>query len=473
MPTIVSMPEGWQGNLQAIVASLIHQGWAAEQAEKYDEALERYSQALALWPYKYEAMLFTGSTLAKQKKWDEALRYTHAAMEQELPAVFEAVAWQTMGFVAYEKRQIDRALECFEKSMGCDPWYPVPVSNKGAAHVLLRQWDEAMACFQRGSLLDPTSIVPMVNRGMINLIRGDWLLGWPGYDQRKIPPDMAQDWPVPRWNGEPLAGQRIVIWQDQGLGDCVWGWRLIKEVIGLGTDLVYVQCYPPLREVLPVFDGLEHVGNGDKIQLSYHVPMMSLPKCLRLMSNHVPQPTGIVVPQDRRAKIAGWLERDKINGSFCHKYRIGLCCSGNINFSLDNLRSFPMRLFHRLCDRLPQVEWWLLSKEVRHADRDALASLPIYREEIADFADMAALIECMDLVVTSDTATLHVAAESGKETWGLIPHSPDFRFGLTGTRLPWYPALKLYRNPVPVGGWEGVLDQVAGDLERHLAELAA
>jgi Flp pilus assembly protein TadD len=463
MASVVELPAGWGGNLEAIVASLIHQGWMAEQARKLDEALERYSQALTLYPFKYEALLFTGSALAKKKQWDEALRYTDEACRQDLPAAYEAVAWQTRGFVAYELRQIDRALECFERSIELDPWYPVPVSNKGAAHVLLRQWDEAMECFQRGSLLDPTSYVPMVNRGMINLIRGDWLYGWPGYEQRQIPPDMLQDWPVPRWNGEPLKGQRIVVWQDQGLGDCVWGWRLLKEVIGLGTNRVYIQCYPPLRGCLPVFDGLEHINNGDEIELNYHVPMMSLPKCLRLMSNHVPAPTGIVVPADRAERIDEWLSKF----GDASKYRIGLCCSGNRNFSLDNLRSFPMRLFHRLCDKLTRCEFWLLSKDVRLEDKAALEGLPLVNPPLEDFADIAALIARMDLVVTSDTATLHVAAESGKETWGLIPHSPDFRFGLEGN-MPWYPALKLYRNPVPVGGWEGVLDQVAADIEERL-----
>lgn len=456
MPELAQLPENWQANAGPLAANLAEQGRQMAMGGKPKDALDLFAKALSLDPKNICALVGSGAAAAECKLWDDSRRFTNTALEIVTHDKDAAVCWNNLGFTHYVRREYPDALKCLDRSIELDRFYKQPVVTKGAVLVLLDRLQEAYSLFDRANLMNPTDWEPIVNRGILNLLWGKWDLGLPGYEERKLVGEAAEiKWPVPRWKGEELNGRAVIIWPDQGLGDCIWAHRLVPEVQKQGGK-VYLQVYPLLEEILPVPDGVTLVHAGEAIDnLHFHVPLMSLPYCLRLDGTNPPPPYGLTVKHEP-------LE----NGP----PRIGLCWSGNINHKLDDLRSVRLADLRPLIAGLPaDVQWFTLQHEVRHADRAAFDAIPFCNESPESFLQLAEVIATLDLVITVDTGVLHVAAEMGCPTWGLIPFAMDFRYGTHGETLPWYPALKMYRNRSPQARWNEVLSRIAHDLQEEFS----
>lgn len=451
MAEVAQLPADWQANPGMLAAALAEQGRQKAIGGDPRGGLDLFAKALALDPKNACALVCSGAAAAECKSWDDARKFTLAALDLPLPDVDAAVAWNNLGMSEFVRRDYGKALDHFDRSMALWPFYKQPVVSKGAVLVLLDRVTEAYALFERANLMNPLDWEPIVNRGILHLLRGDWDLGLPGYEQRKIQGDAAEvKWPVPRWTGEALNGRAIIVWPDQGLGDCIWAHRLVAEVARQGK--VYLQIYELLEGIVPIPDGVTVVRSGDPIDaLHFHVPVMSLPYCLRLRPDTAPAPYGLTV------KHKPYEEGPP---------RVGLCWAGNIHHKLDDLRSIRLADMLRLWDALPpDTKLFTLQNEVRPYDRAALDWAGFDNEAPKTFKELADIIATLDLVISADTAVLHVAAEMGVSTWGLIPFAPDFRWGQHGDRVAWYPSLKLYRSRSPHGGgWGEVIDRIATDL---------
>jgi hypothetical protein len=197
------------------------------------------------------------------------------------------------------------------------------------------------------------------------------------------------------------------------------------------------------------------IAAGQKIpKFDAYCPLMSLPYVFKTSINSIPNSVPYLFADQK--KVKSWMAR---LGNH-HKKRIGIVWSGSFNHKNDHNRSIPLVELSQLFD-LP-FEWHSLQKEYRATDKDFLSLHPNihqHQDELIDFSDTAALIECMDLVICVDTSVAHLAGALGKETWVLLPYAPDYRWMLDRSDSPWYPSIKLFRQDQS-WRWDRVINEL-------------
>jgi hypothetical protein len=227
---------------------------------------------------------------------------------------------------------------------------------------------------------------------------------------------------------------------------------------------VILEVQKPLLGLLGNLEGVSQtIATGSSLPpFDYHCPLMSLPLALNTTLETVPAPARYL--QSDKAKVAQW--RSVLGER--RRPRVGLTWSGNSGNPIDARRSI------RLADWIPhlpaQFQYFRLQKDVREADRAALESSSAifsYDDDLLDFANAAALCECMDVVISVDTSLAHLSGALGQRTWVLLPSSPDWRWMHDREDTPWYPSMKLYRQKT-AGDWNEVFARVAADLQREL-----
>ncbi|MFI5003245.1 MAG: glycosyltransferase family 9 protein, partial [Reyranellales bacterium] len=267
----------------------------------------------------------------------------------------------------------------------------------------------------------------------------------------------------PLWLGqESLAGRRILIWSEQGLGDTLQFCRYLKLVAERGAEVIF-EVQAPLLGLLATLDGVSRlVASGSALpEFDTHCPLMSLPLAFGTTLETVPASPAYI--RSDADLVAFW--RGRLGART--RPRIGLVWSGNKNYAADQMRSV------RLADwalQLPrEFQYFCLQKDIRDADRQALSAHPWIaglEEKFAGFTCTAALITQLDLVISVDTSITHLSAALGQRTWLLEGFTPDWRWLLGREDSPWYPTVRLYRQPQE-GDWHSVFTRIAADLRRE------
>lgn len=455
MPSILEIPA--EADHAAVVVALVTRGQEFAKEGKYDQAYESFGHALALDPDSPLVLINYGAALSDGKRFGIAKEFTEKGLQVASTDKQRAICLNNLGHMAHVRREFDLADRLLRESISRDPDYKPPLISLGANLVLQARWDEAMEVFDEASLLYPGDWEPLMNRAILKLTIGDWKRGLPGYEHRKLMEGAVQfesSAKAQRWRGEDLAGQIIAIWPDQGLGDCVYCHRLVNEVARRAAH-VYFMTYVPLEGVLPIFPNVTQLREGDRADLiHYQAPVMSLMYGLRIDPENPPPPTGLVTNPHHVSK-EGVLN-------------VGLCLSGNPSHKYDDLRSIPASMLAEVgFFDIDGIAWHWLNKEMREYDKPVLYG-HVDRHDIDNVFDLASITNEMDLVITVDTLTLHVAGELGKPTIGLIPFSPDFRWGVDSDYCPWYPSVKLLRCRKPVGDWPNVVGRLKTEIEGKL-----
>jgi hypothetical protein len=299
------------------------------------------------------------------------------------------------------------------------------------------------------------------NLGLALLLEADYEQGWAEYGWRTRRPGYEDyaNYPfgMPRWRGEPLAGRSILVHAEQGQGDTLQFARFLGWYAEEGAT-IDVFCHPPLASLVARVPGVRRAMSdlAERPAHDYHAPIIDL-GAQRLRSRQAEHWRGpYLAPMP--ARIAKWSAQiDAVP-----RPRTGLAWKGSARHANDRNRSLPPELAARLARGLRgtvglQVE-----------DASAGPAIPVALEvgsRIADWDDTAAIIARLDLVVTVDTAVAHLAGALGKPVWTLLPYSPDWRWGLGGETTPWYPSMRLFRQPRP-GDWACVIDRVRAELEK-------
>ncbi len=422
---------------------------------RYEEALGAAEETLRLKPDSALAYLCLGNALDALGRHDEAL----AAHDQALartPAFAEALS--NKGNVLKELARFDEAEAACRAAIALKPHYAQAHSNLGNVFKEQNRLDEALACYDRALELDPDYAQGHLNRGITRLLRGEEALGWPDYDWRW----RLSDWPDrdrlhtrPLWRGEPGEGRSILVFPEQGLGDQINYCRHVPQLAALGWRVV-LDCAPALAGLLSGLDGVSLPPPGQPLpDTDVQCPMLSLPRFLP--ATNVPY---LTADPDR---AAAW--RDRLAALPGHK--IGLVWRGNPAMRRDRNRSLPAQAFAALA-ALPGLTPVILQKDARPEELAALALPPealVAGPALHDFADTAALIAALDLVVTVDTSVCHLAGALGRPVWTLIEFAPDWRWRLGSERTPLYPSMTLFRQPAP-RQWAPVLATVRQRLER-------
>ncbi len=331
----------------------------------------------------------------------------------------------------------------------------------------LRMTEWATACHRMAIEIRPASALAHWNLALELLLSGHYSEGWSEYEWRWLrEPTMNQRrrLPVPRWLGHRPLPKRIMVFAEQGFGDTLQFAPLVSQLAEQGVRVVF-QVYTQLVRLLAHNMNNEHVtvmslpGHPDLMgtdePVDSFVALMSLAHFMRLDSKTLPLQKNVLVPVDEDVvRWAQWLGP-------ASRWRIGIAWSGNVN-QTDNLaRSLPKADLMRLL-QVNGVEWISLQVGERNADfADCAGRNPV--SQLQDFADTAALIQLVDMVITVDTAVAHLAAAMGKTVWVLLAFASDWRWGIEGEASNWYPSARLFRQKT-IGGWDGVVGQVISEL---------
>lgn len=402
-------------------------GNALLELRRFDEALASYDRSLRLNPNDVQAHYNRGVALADLQRPDEALE------------IYRRVA----------AARPDHA----------EAWYGI-----GNTLVALNRPAEALEGFHRAQALHPERADFYLNEAFCRLLVGDYERGWPLYEWRwrteRVMP-LRRTFSQPEWKGhEPLDGKTILLHAEQGFGDTLQFCRYASMVARRGGRIV-LEAQPALVTLLRTTPGASDVvGRGDALpDFDLHSPLLSLPRAFRTTIDTIPAQVPYLFSEPER--VRRW--SDKLGPKT--KPRVGLVWSGSGGQEFDQ-RSMHLAEFAEFCRG--EIEFVCLQKEVRDADRAALLSRPFLRsvgEELADFADTAALLELLDLVITVDTAVAHLAGALAKPVWVLLAFEPAWRWLLDRTDNPWYQTARLFRQTA-IGDWRGPIEGV----RRALAE---
>jgi tetratricopeptide (TPR) repeat protein len=465
-------------------------GLLRHQQGRNSEALALIDAALAKRPDSVEAFSNRGTILAKLKRPEESLasydralalnadqaelHYGRANALRSLGRNADAVASYDRALAlkpdyahahhnrANALRDLNRpaeALASYDQAIAADAAYAGAWNGRGVCLQHLGRHDEAIASYDRALVIAPQFAEAHHNRGLAHLLKGDFAVGWPECEWRwESSQFVKQDFASPAWRGsEPLSGKKILLHAEQGLGDTIMFIRYVPRVVAMGARVAL--ALPP--SLLPLFSGLKGVAwilaPGESMpQPDFHCALMSLPLAFNTSLPTIPAQVPYVAPApELMAKWAHTLGP-------ADRLRVGLVWSGNPAQLDDRKRSIPLEKFAPIIGQ-SAVEFIALQLDVRPEDADVLRRHPNIRHFGEDFANSAAILSLLDLVISVDTVWAHLAGAMAKPVWIALPAFPDWRWLLEREDSPWYPTARLFRQ-TSRGRWDDVIARISDQL---------
>ncbi len=432
--------------------------------QRQDDAIESLRRALSLAPSHVNALSNLGIMLKEMKRLDEAesLLARATAIDPANPKL-----WCNYAAIFEARGHYARMRELAEHACTLDPTYPEAWNLLANGEMEAGRYDEAIALYEKARAFDPYNSNANWNLALLWLLKGDFARGWPQFEWRKRLQSAVidrADYAGVEWDGSPLAGRDILLHTEQGVGDAFQFVRFAAQLKASGARRVYLECPYPIVPLLSGVRGLDGVvARGVPLPaFDVHANLMSLPGLLGTTLDSIPAdvPYIPVEPRTVGARV------DAPAGTLT----VGFVWAGNPLHGRDFLRSAPLESFRELA-AIDGVKFFSLQKGDA-AERE-LAAHPIdgvvdLAGDLRDFRDTAAVLQALDLVITVDTSVAHLAGALGRPTWLLLPHVPDFRWLLDRTDSPWYPTMRIFRQPEP-RDWESVFDAVAIALRERVA----
>lgn len=424
-------------------------------------ALDSYDRALGINPRFALAHNNRGNLLREMGRLEEALASYDRAVAVK-PDYAEAYVNRALAQQALSR--LDDALASYDRAIAVKPDYAEAYVNRAFVQQLLLRLDESLESSNKALGLRPDYPAAHFSRAVTSLLTGRLREGWVEYEWRwktSTFSDQLRSWTQPWWRGDfPLAGKRILLHSEQGYGDTLQFCRYATLIASMGAAEVILEAQKSLQPLLTHVAGVSVcVARGDPLPpFDVHCPLMSLPLVLGTDLGNIPASARYL--QADPARIAQWEARLGPR----QVPRIGLVWSGNRAHANDRNRSIA--LSQLICHLPPGFQYIALLKEIEAPDVELIEGVGFILDvsnEIDDFSDTAALCECVDLVISVDTAVAHLAGALGKRVWILLPYSPDWRWLLNRDDSPWYPSATLYRQP-QLGDWLPTLERVRADL---------
>lgn len=374
-----------------------------------------------------------------------------------------AAALNNLGIVEQVQRRADAAIALYRRAIALAPDFAAAQLNLGVALLEAGAVAAAEAALETALALAPGHPSVAWNVGVCRLLRGDLRRGWDGFTRRwdagAVPPHGLGG---PEWTGEPLAGRRLLIHAEQGLGDTIQFARYLKPAQDRAQGEVTLLCQAPVRRLLDPLIRTATIEAGLP-HYDCRIPLLDLPRLfgteLATIDGQVPY---LQPPEDQ---VEAW----RVRLADLPRPRIGLVWRGRPDHKNDRNRSIPAALLSPLT-RLP-AGWVSLQKGATSEELAALSAPRALGDAFGDLQDAAAAIMTLDLVISVDTALAHLAGALGKPVWILLPLAPDWRWLLGRADSPWYPTARLFRQS-RAGDWSGVVEAVAAALAERPADAA-
>ncbi len=425
------------------------------------EAARCYERTLALDPQLVAAQHNLGNALMARRDFrraEECFRRSVAMDETR------AEHHSSLGNALFQQRRNAEAEACYRRALALDPRYAIAHTN--LANVLMRQTRrEEMIChYERALQLDPSSAGGHYNLALACLREGRYSEGWAHHEWRWDFRELKlrrRRLAVPQWQGEPLGGETILLHAEQGLGDTLQFVRYAPLVTERGGRVI-LEVQSRLARLLRGMPGVDRVVvRGDPLpEIARHCPLMSLPQAFATTIDTLPQriPYVRAAPQEAAAAFARWPGAG---------LRIGIAWAGNPQHRSDRQRSMPLRALVPLAE-VPGITWFSLQMGPACGQMPALArkfSLVDASSESRDFAETAALLATLDLVISVDTSVAHLAGAMGIPLWVVLPQFADWRWMDEREDSPWYPTARLFRQPTG-DDWAAPVERMRDELRK-------
>jgi Flp pilus assembly protein TadD len=412
-------------------------------------------RATELSPQSASFVNTVGVILKKQRRFDEAMTFFQRAVELE-PGFIPVHT--NIGLILQMNGDYEAAEAAHRRSVELDPGYVTALHNLANLLMDAGKLDESLEFFRRAIEKRPGDPEIHTHRALAFLMKGEFERGWDEYEWRmQMRSQLAKhSLKSPLWDGRGYEGQTLLVYHEQGFGDVIQCARYIKQAKARGGTLV-VACAPPIGRLIEQVEGVDKVVTADVDIPPHHFkfPMMALPRLFGARPGNIPNAMPYLKPAPGIMLMGG--EGTK---------RVGIAWAGSPTHDNDHRRSMSATELAPILD-VPGITFYSLQFGSRAAELEAAGLkgrlIELGDETLGDFYQTAGYVDQLDLVITIDTVTGHLAAALNKPTWLLLSFSSDFRWLREGSDTEWYPSMRLYRQSKPMQ-WREPVASVVADL---------
>ncbi len=445
-------------------AAYTNLGLLSSELGRHGEALDCLSRALRLEPDEAKVHFNLGVALWTGGKIEAAVACYRRALAIDSS---DAQCHHNLALALMRSNELEDAAAHERRAIELAPELVEAHAVLGQILVSLGRLDEGLRAFERALEIDGHNLGAHLGKARALLLKGDLDDGWTEYEWRwKRGREPVREYPKPEWDGSDLAGRTLLLYTEQGLGDTIQFVRYVP-LIAAGGGRVVVECQAPLvRLIQRVPDAERVLARGQKPpRFDVHAPMLSLPRIMKTRLDSLPCDIPYFAMPGPPAPNRGAADGGGLG--------VGIVWAGSPDHENDANRSCALADFLPLLE-IPGTKFFSLQKGPPSRQIHELGCAGLVRDlndRNKDFADAADIMWRLDLVISVDTAAAHLAGALGIPVWMLLPFAPDWRWMLDRKDTPWYPSMRLYRQPRP-GAWREVLAEAANDL-RALAGAAA
>ncbi len=444
--------------LQGPKAPVLQQiGDLLRELKRLPEAEAAYKQAISLDPNLAEGYGGLALILHERNEMAASIPYYEKSLALKPDAV---TVLSNFGLALVGTAQLERGFDAYSKALDLRPDFTNALNNLGNAYRERLDMTRTMECYDRALFFRPDHPDARWNRSLLQLLLADFENGWLEYEWRWLKfPEERRNFGQSRWDGFDITGKTILLFAEQGFGDTIQFARYIPMVAERGAKVI-VECQPELADVMNTVGGTERIyERGETVPMTdFQSPFMSLGRAFGTNITNIPNKTPYIKADPER--IAVWKKKlEPHEGTF----KIGVTWAGAARHHRDRERSMRLEMWAPW-KQIPGITWVSLQKgpSVNDPGRAAFPMID-HTSDLKTFADTAALMENLDLVISVDTSIVHLAGALGKPVWTLIPYLPDWRWMLNRDDSPWYPSMRLMRQ-TSMNDWSPTIDQVGREL---------
>jgi hypothetical protein len=437
-----------------------------ERGGRLDDAKRLLDHILRVAPNQGDALHLLGIVVFRQGDITRSLELMQRSLEFgiDTPLYLRNICevYRAMG-------RLDEAIDTARRATALAPADPLCLHNQAIIHYHRLELHEALECANRALRIDPSLPGAHFIRAEALLLRGEWEEGWEEYEWRfqiggaapLMPPTKK-----PQWDGKALPDQTLLLVADQGFGDVIQFSRYITWAAERCPDIAIAcstEVQPLLRQIAPA--ARQFVRWNDAPDYAAFCALSGLPRLAKTRTDNVPAP--IPYLHSNPARAAQWAERlaGVVPKGF---HRVGVIWAGRPTHNNDRNRSALLADFMPLAN-VGGIALLALQKGPKTEQAGGWygrAPLINIGAEIEDYDDTMAILDNLDLLVTVDTSVAHLAGAMGRPVWIMLPRAPDWRWLLERSDTPWYPTVRLFRQPT-VRQWRDVVQTIAGELAEH------
>ncbi len=423
-----------------------------------EATIKHYRRYLHVQPKDHAVWSNLGAALRSLSLFEASIAAQHRALELHPKA---AGYWSNLGNVLKDLDRVDESVKAHDKAVKLDPRNPSWIHHRAVAKREAGMFEESLADFDVAIRLAPRELSYRWDRAVVLLHLEDFEEGWMGYEWRyrldQAPPKRAR---VPRWLGENFEGKRLVIHPEQGFGDTILSTRFLPEVKSRGGEVVLLAKTPLMR----LFNGIEGLDKVHPIEepapaMHYACSLLDLPRILGITDKNMPPLPRFNIPPDARAKARAIL------APAGNRFKVGVIWSGSVTFKNNRKRSSTAERFLEFGET-HGIQLVSLQKGPREDEIDTSGASSVMLDAgrlVNDFAETAAVIEELDLVIMTDSSVAHLCGCLRKPIWNLLNYVPYWMYSWETEETYWYPSMKLIRQPT-ANDWDSVFDRVKRDL---------